>query len=81
MVLQLRMGWIVMFFVSYALIQMYSECGSIVSARLVFDKMSNKDVVSWSTMIRGYHRAGTLDEALEVIREMHFVREGPAKLP
>lgn len=67
-------------FVSNALIQMYSECGSLMSARYVFDEMPNRDVVSWSTMIRGYHRSGLLEEALEAMREMHFMNVRPSEV-
>ncbi|ESR55955.1 hypothetical protein CICLE_v10024597mg, partial [Citrus x clementina] len=67
-------------YVSNALIQMYSECGSLVSARYLFDEMPNRDVVSWSTMIRGYHKGGLLEEALEVMREMHFMNVRPSEV-
>ncbi|GMG99584.1 hypothetical protein Nepgr_001424 [Nepenthes gracilis] len=58
-------------FVGNALIQMYSECGRVESARDVFDKMPERDVVSWGTMIRNYGRHRMFDEALGIIREMH----------
>ncbi|KAL5566899.1 hypothetical protein UlMin_030063 [Ulmus minor] len=57
-------------FVRNALMQMYSECGSVVSALLVFDQMPERDAVSWSTMIRSYVRHRLFGEALEVIRGM-----------
>lgn len=39
-----------------ALIDMYSKCQSIESARKVFDNLANeKTLVSWSSMIKGYH--------------------------
>ncbi|KAF4355839.1 hypothetical protein F8388_004125 [Cannabis sativa] len=60
-------------FVRDALIQMYSECGSVVSRRLVFDHMTERDVVSWSTMIRSCVRNRLLGEALELVREMHYL--------
>ncbi|XP_028781121.1 pentatricopeptide repeat-containing protein At4g21065-like [Neltuma alba] len=64
-------GWDTDAFVCNALIQMYSECGSLKLARLLFDKMVNRDVVSWSTVIRSYSRSGLYDEALSLLREMH----------
>jgi len=32
---------------------MYAKCGDFSSARGVFDKMINKDVVTWNAMITG----------------------------
>ncbi|KAI4295563.1 hypothetical protein L6164_035598 [Bauhinia variegata] len=58
-------------FVCNALIQLYGECRSLAAARMFFDKMANKDDVSWSTMIRNYCRSGMLDEALDILRKMH----------
>lgn len=60
-------------FVCNALMNMYEKCGSLVSARLVFDKMPARDVVSWSTMLGCYVRSKSYGEALRLIREMHFV--------
>ncbi|KAK6915364.1 Pentatricopeptide repeat [Dillenia turbinata] len=67
-------------FVNNALMQMYSECGSVGLSRLVFDKMSERDVVSWSTMIRSYGKSRLLDEALDLIRDMHFVQIRPSEV-
>ncbi|KAE9611203.1 hypothetical protein Lal_00012044 [Lupinus albus] len=64
-------------FVCNALIMMYREVGNLASARLLFDKIDNKDVVSWSTMIRNYHRSGFLDEALDLLRDMHIMKVKP----
>ena len=67
-------------FVCNALIMMYSEVGSLASARLVFDKIHKKDVVSWSTMIRSYDKSGLLDEALDLVRDMHVMRMKPSEI-
>lgn len=67
-------------FVHNSLMQMYSECGSVVSARLVFDLMAERDSVSWSTMIRSYVRNRLLTEALEVVREMHIMHVKPSEV-
>ncbi|XP_059063261.1 pentatricopeptide repeat-containing protein At5g16860 isoform X2 [Cryptomeria japonica] len=57
-------------FVSNALVDMYAKCGCVEVARHVFDKMSEPDRVSWTTMIAGYVQAGRLDDALSVFRQM-----------
>eukprot|EP01018_Ginkgo_biloba_P033346 Gb_20187 [translate_table: standard] len=59
-------------FVGNALIDMYSKCRSIESARLVFDRMSQRDVVSWNAMIAGYSHNGHCDEALKLFRLMQM---------
>lgn len=40
-------------FVETALVGMYAACGLISEARLMFDKMPHKDVVTWNIMIDG----------------------------
>lgn len=57
-------------FVVTALMDMYAKCGSIDSARQVFDKMSERDVVSWNAMIVGYCQNGHPDEALVLFHRM-----------
>ncbi|KAK1425470.1 hypothetical protein QVD17_20822 [Tagetes erecta] len=48
------------------LINMYARCGSIEEARQVFDKMPQKDVVTWTAIICGYgmHGFAHLSESL-----------------
>ena len=58
-------------FVNNSLINMYSACGFLSSARVVFDEMFKWDVVSWNSMIVGYLRSGGLDEALDLFRMMN----------
>ncbi|KAJ0092022.1 hypothetical protein Patl1_25350 [Pistacia atlantica] len=41
-------------FVQTGLLGMYAACGRISDARMLFDKMSYRDVVTWSIMIDGY---------------------------
>ncbi|KAH6828127.1 hypothetical protein C2S53_014968 [Perilla frutescens var. hirtella] len=48
----------------------YKDCGVLEDAGKVFDGMSNRDVVSWNSMIVGCLRNGKLDAALELFREM-----------
>ncbi|XWS08958.1 hypothetical protein CRYUN_Cryun40dG0044700 [Craigia yunnanensis] len=57
-------------FVQTGLIGMYLGCGRLLEARLVFDKMSYRDIVAWSIMIDGYCQTGLSDDALELFEEM-----------
>ncbi|GMH01154.1 hypothetical protein Nepgr_002993 [Nepenthes gracilis] len=57
-------------FVSCALIDMYSKCGSIEDAQFVFDEMPVKTTVGWNTIIAGYALHGYSEEALRLYYEM-----------
>ncbi|KAL7251773.1 hypothetical protein ACSBR1_013601 [Camellia fascicularis] len=57
-------------FVQTALVGMYAACGRILDARMVFDKMSHRDVVSWSIMLDGYCQSGLFDDALALFEDM-----------
>eukprot|EP01018_Ginkgo_biloba_P002746 Gb_11039 [translate_table: standard] len=58
------------FFVKNALVDMYAKCGSIKKARELFEKMPQRDAVSWNTMIAGYAQNGDVDEALRLFQKM-----------
>eukprot|EP01018_Ginkgo_biloba_P022819 Gb_03626 [translate_table: standard] len=66
----IRSGFQPNVFVGSALVDMYVKCGSIEIARQVFDKMPERNVVSWSTMIAGYAQNGHIDEALKLFEKM-----------
>eukprot|EP01018_Ginkgo_biloba_P026293 Gb_12542 [translate_table: standard] len=57
-------------FVGNALVDMYAKCGSIEYARNVFDKMSRRNVVSWTTMIVGHAIHGDGKKALQLFEQM-----------
>ncbi|KAH9326431.1 hypothetical protein KI387_006609 [Taxus chinensis] len=58
------------FFVGNSLVSMYAKCGSIDVARHVFDKMPERDVVSWNALIDGLVQNGYDREALTLFDEM-----------
>jgi pentatricopeptide repeat protein len=53
-----------------ALIDMYSKCGRTMGARIVFDRMVGRNVVSWSSMIDAYSRHGHGVDALDLFKMM-----------
>jgi pentatricopeptide repeat protein len=57
-------------YVSNALVTMYAKKGSIDSAQKVFDRQSNRDLVSWNSMICSYAQHGYGKRALEIFRQM-----------
>lgn len=53
-----------------ALLDMYCKCGSLEDAKSVFDRMVERDVISWSTMIAGLAQNGYSREALKFFELM-----------
>ncbi|CAI8583952.1 unnamed protein product [Vicia faba] len=64
-------------YIGNALLNFYSHCREIGSARKVFDDMFDRDVVSWSSMIAGFVCSNTPLEALNVFQEMRMANEKP----
>ncbi|KAI3965041.1 hypothetical protein MKX01_013972 [Papaver californicum] len=56
--------------VSNSIIGLYAKCGSLEYARELFNEMTEKDGISYGSMISGYMNHGFVDEALEVFHEM-----------
>ncbi|KAM3240320.1 hypothetical protein ACQJBY_053791 [Aegilops geniculata] len=59
--------------VTNALMDMYGKCGSIESARALFDFMREKDLLSWTTMISGLASHGHGSEAVALFLSMREV--------
>ncbi|KAL3614012.1 hypothetical protein CASFOL_042086 [Castilleja foliolosa] len=53
-----------------ALIDMYAKCGDVDCAKKSFDRMSNRNSVSWNTMITCYEQNGPPIQALHVLGKM-----------
>lgn len=66
----IKNGFCSVFSVQNSLLSFYVvDCGAGV-ARMMFDEMRERDVVSWSVMIGGYAQNGEAHVALELFREM-----------
>ncbi|KZV27264.1 pentatricopeptide repeat-containing protein [Dorcoceras hygrometricum] len=57
-------------FVNNRIISMYVSLGDTLMARALFDEMTQKNAVSYNTMIGSYSRDGFLLEAWELLSEM-----------
>lgn len=66
----IRTKWETDVFVGAALIDMYAKCSDVESAKQVFEKILERDVVVWNSMIAAYGQNGHADESLELCREM-----------
>lgn len=58
-------------FLCNKLVTAYANNGRLVDARLVFDRISKRNLVSWNVLIGGYARDGGFDEMLKVYGKMH----------
>eukprot|EP01018_Ginkgo_biloba_P017290 Gb_15235 [translate_table: standard] len=67
-------------FVGSALVDLYAKCGSIEDARKVFDKLPDRNEVSWNSMIVGYVQLGHGEEALKVFCQMRKARVKPNQI-
>ncbi|KAF5930094.1 hypothetical protein HYC85_030967 [Camellia sinensis] len=53
------------------LIDLYSKSGLVDSAKLVFEKLSSRDSVSWVAIVSGLSQNGYEEEAILLFHEMH----------
>ncbi|XP_050236379.1 pentatricopeptide repeat-containing protein At4g16470-like isoform X1 [Mercurialis annua] len=56
--------------VNSALIDMYFKCSNLVDGHKVFSKSSNRNVVTWTSLISGYGQHGRVTEVLDSFRRM-----------
>ncbi|XP_017435691.1 pentatricopeptide repeat-containing protein At1g09410, mitochondrial isoform X1 [Vigna angularis] len=66
----IRLGFEPNTWLTNALITLYSKSGDLCSARLVFELLKSKDVVSWTAMIVSYSNHGHGHHALQVFASM-----------
>ncbi|KAK1429361.1 hypothetical protein QVD17_11569 [Tagetes erecta] len=53
-----------------AFIAMYAKCGSLDYAKQIFEEMSEKDEISYGSLIYGYMLHGFVDKAMDLFRTM-----------
>ncbi|GAU23270.1 hypothetical protein TSUD_281630 [Trifolium subterraneum] len=58
--------------VNNSLIDMYSKCGYLCEAQVLFDMNEEKNVVSWNSMIGGYSKEGHFRGTFELLRKMQM---------
>ncbi|GFP91230.1 pentatricopeptide repeat-containing protein at3g22690 [Phtheirospermum japonicum] len=67
----LRILWFICMLavVIYSLVYMYACCGHLDLARKVFDGISERSAITWSSMLSGYVRCGHWEEVMGLCRE------------
>ncbi|KAL3637310.1 hypothetical protein CASFOL_019609 [Castilleja foliolosa] len=66
--------------VGTALVNMYNKCGSIDRASRAFIEMSNRTLISWTTMITAFSQHGHSRQALQLFEDMRFIGVRPNKI-
>ncbi|XP_022146916.1 pentatricopeptide repeat-containing protein At3g03580 [Momordica charantia] len=69
----MEMGFGSDLYIGNALIDMYSRFGDLDKARYVFEEMSDRDSVSWNSLISGYCSNGFWEEALEMYHKSRMI--------
>lgn len=64
-------------FLCNVLIDMYGKCGSIGSTMRVFEKMTSRNLITWTALISALGHNGYAFEALERFREMELLGYKP----
>lgn len=65
-----RRGYQFDVFVGNSLVDMYSKCGDLLAAQLVFNSLPNPNVVSWSALITGYAQQENSEQAFHIYAQM-----------
>lgn len=75
-----KLGHLTDIYVQNSLLSLYASCGEMALCRYVFDEMSIRDVVSWTTIITGYRESGKSGDALFVFEQMLSVGVEPNRV-
>lgn len=66
--------------VGASFVYMYSKCGAVEYASLMFDEIIMKDVVVWTALVIGYVQNGESEKGLQCLCEMHRTGGNSEKL-
>lgn len=76
----LKMGFAWCVFVASSLVDMYGKCGAFEDARKVFDRMPERNLVTWNSLIVGYVQNGMNEEAIKVFYDMRVEGVEPTQV-
>ncbi|KAK9069050.1 hypothetical protein SSX86_013166 [Deinandra increscens subsp. villosa] len=63
-----------------ALLDMYTKCGAVDEAQKVFNRLPERDLISWTTMITAYGAHGQAFKALQLFQEMKKLNIKPDRV-
>lgn len=61
--------------VGSALIDMYSKCGHVKEAELMFQSLASKNLVTWNAMISGFAHNGNSTKVIELFEKLKMVKD------
>lgn len=67
----LKWGFSSELYVCNSLVSLYSRCGYLTSAELIFSEMEQRDNVSFNTLISGFSKQGSAAKSLKLFEKMH----------
>ncbi|XP_010277168.1 PREDICTED: pentatricopeptide repeat-containing protein At2g33760-like [Nelumbo nucifera] len=56
--------------IANSLITMYSKCGEVCKARVVFERLPFKDVITWNSLLAGYEQNEEWESCFELFNRM-----------
>ena len=56
--------------IASAIVDLYAKCGYLFEAQKVFDRIEQKNLISWSALIQGFAQEGNLLEAMDLFRQL-----------
>ncbi|KAB1214104.1 hypothetical protein CJ030_MR5G017367 [Morella rubra] len=56
--------------ISNAIANAYAKCGSLEDVRKIFDRMEERDIVSWTTLLTAYSQCSEWEQALAIFSQM-----------
>ncbi|KAJ3687731.1 hypothetical protein LUZ61_016895 [Rhynchospora tenuis] len=59
-------------YITISLLSAYVQCGMVSTARVLFDSMNERDMISWNAMLAGYAQNGLPIHALDLFRKMQM---------
>ena len=68
-------------YIANGLVNFYAKCGDLLRARIVFDNVKSRDVVSWNCLINGYSQMGSSSSAAAAVMELLKRMMGESILP
>ncbi|CAN4077981.1 unnamed protein product [Withania somnifera] len=61
--------------VGTALIDMYSKCGQMNEAEILFESLPEKNLITWNTIISGHAHNGNSDEVIRLFEHLKSVKD------